>query len=254
MSVQYQDQHVLALSERVASRQAVLDAAALLQASRSRCAERLTSVGDAPGVEVFAAGLGAPDKVMEWSRTWSHVRSTQATGYLGRVEASLPNNRRVLADGLDMESIWDDGQLDPAARELLIAEDHPCYRFGTVPIEMKIVDRRAVMLVGPIVDGEPSVMVIRRAEVLASAASYWRAVRRGSHLATDDTSPAATVTRRQRQIVALLAEDHCDDAIAECLGVSVRTVRADIAAVMRTLGVRTRFAAGLRCAELAGDA
>jgi len=251
MTAQYDTSNGLALSERVARRQAVLDAVSLLQAARTRCADRLASVGDAPGVELFAVGVGAPNQMMAWARTWSHVRSTQATGYLARVEASLPTNRRVLSDGLDMESIWDDGLLESSARELLVAEDHPCYRLSAVPIEMKIVDHRAVVLVGPIVDGEPSVMVARRPEVLAAAGAYWRAVRRVSHLATDDTSPPVTVTRRQRQIVALLAQDHCDDAIAESLGVSVRTVRADIAAIMRTLGVRSRFAAGMKCRDLA---
>lgn len=54
------------------------------------------------------------------------------------------------------------------------------------------------------------------------------------------------LTERQRRILALLAADVRDESIAAALGVSVRTVRADIAGVLNLLGVRSRFAAGLR--------
>jgi DNA-binding NarL/FixJ family response regulator len=47
-----------------------------------------------------------------------------------------------------------------------------------------------------------------------------------------------------------MSRDLPDERIAEKLGISVRTVRYDISAIMAALGVRSRFAAGLRCADL----
>ena len=52
----------------------------------------------------------------------------------------------------------------------------------------------------------------------------------------------------------MLTVDTRDDAIAEALEVSVRTVRSDIADLMDALGVRSRFAAGARVKELLREA
>ncbi len=58
------------------------------------------------------------------------------------------------------------------------------------------------------------------------------------------------LSSRQWEIIALMSRDLSDARIAEKLGISVRTVRYDISAIMAALGVRSRFAAGLRCARL----
>ena len=58
------------------------------------------------------------------------------------------------------------------------------------------------------------------------------------------------LSSRQWEIIALMSRDLSDARIAETLGISVRTVRYDISAIMAALGVRSRFAAGLRCADL----
>ena len=62
----------------------------------------------------------------------------------------------------------------------------------------------------------------------------------------DGVSTLGDLTPRQRQVVALMATGTGDEAIAASLGVSVRTVRSDIAALLDVLGVKTRFAAGVR--------
>lgn len=240
----------IAPQDLMVRRQAVLDAVVILQGSRSRLAAAVASCGDVDGVEVLATGTSIPDSVMAHARAWRHVRSTQSDGRLDRVERSLPNNRACLASGLDMRSVWDEGGLDPIVRRLLECEDDPSYHFSTAPVEMKIIDRKAVMLHGPLLDGQPSVMLVRRSEVMAAAVRYWHAVWALAHRAVDDALDPVAMTKRQRQIVELLARDECDDSIAALLGVSVRTVRSDIAALMQELGVRSRFAAGMRCREL----
>lgn len=82
--------------------------------------------------------------------------------------------------------------------------------------------------------------------MLRAAMTYWKAV-----LATAEpawTSPDRTVgqfTSRQRRILELLSHDMTDQSIADTLGVSLRTVRYDVAGILETLGVTSRFAAGL---------
>ncbi|PRY55680.1 regulatory LuxR family protein [Knoellia remsis] len=240
-------------TQDIERRQCVLDALVPLQVARSRCAERLATKGDVEGVDVVATGGEISDAVMARSRAWRHLRSIQMDGGVERVQRSMPNNRSCLSDGLDMVSIWDEGGLEPAARRLISGEDDGSYRFSIGHLEMKIIDKRQVMLQGPTLDGAASVMVVRRPEVLAAAVRYWRAVVALSHAAADDETAPVVASRRQQRIVSLLAQDLCDDAIADCLGVSVRTVRSDIATLMRALGVRSRFAAGVKCQALMDD-
>ena len=55
---------------------------------------------------------------------------------------------------------------------------------------------------------------------------------------------------RHETVLQLLAEGHTDQAIARRIGVSVRTVRNDVALVMGSLGARSRFQAGVRAVGL----
>jgi DNA-binding NarL/FixJ family response regulator len=57
-------------------------------------------------------------------------------------------------------------------------------------------------------------------------------------------------TPRHHKVLRLLADGLTDDAIARQVGVSVRTVRNDMAAAMLSLDARSRFQAGVRAAQL----
>jgi DNA-binding NarL/FixJ family response regulator len=120
------------------------------------------------------------------------------------------------------------------------------------PVQMNIVDRRFVLLHGPFYDGVPSLMQVIAPECLDAAWRYWHAAVASSYPANEDEAGELdSFTPRQRQVAALLAVDTRDEAIAEVLGVSIRTVRSDIAQMMEALGVRSRFAAGARFREVA---
>lgn len=67
-------------------------------------------------------------------------------------------------------------------------------------------------------------------------------------LATDER--LAGLTRRQRQVLALLAEGKSNIEIARDLGVSDKTVRFYISAILKTLGVRNRTQAALVAARI----
>lgn len=53
---------------------------------------------------------------------------------------------------------------------------------------------------------------------------------------------------RERELLALMSAGHTDESAAARLGVSVRTVRRMMSALMVRLGARSRFQAGLRAA------
>jgi len=146
-----------------------------------------------------------------------------------------------------MVSVFDYYGLDTDARLLLANEPVGDYLFGRAPVQMKIVDRRFVILDGPVVDGSVSLMTIHSGACLDAAWRYWDAIV-ASAIPVEDAgiSDLGLLTKRQRQVVALLASDLGDDAVAASLGVSVRTVRSEVAAILAALGVKSRFAAGVR--------
>jgi DNA-binding CsgD family transcriptional regulator len=227
-------------------RQAVLDAAALLQVRRSEAAALLAR-GRLPGGEVVAVGGEAVNRwLAEGVTTWRELLSVRPAATTAQLRASLPANRAVVERGVHMVSLFDHDATEPGARVLLAGEPPGTYLFTVAPVQMKIVDRRFVLLQGPTVDGQGSVMAVETPACLEAAWRYWRAALAAAFPVDRVVRGPIRLTPRQRQVVALLASDLADEAIAASLGVSVRTVRSDIAALLDALGVRSRFAAGLQ--------
>lgn len=234
--------------------QAVLDAAAALQVRRSEAAAQAAR-GELTGGEVVAVGIGA---IQDWLRseltTCRENLSVRPTGSLTQLRASLPYNRKYVESGARMVSVFDYFGLETDARLLLANEPVGDYLFGRAPIQMKIFDRRQVLLDGPTIDGAGSLMAMHSSACMEAAWRYWEAVV-DSAIPVEDAgiSDLSVLTKRQRQIVALLASDLGDEAVAASLGVSVRTVRSEVAAVLAALGVKSRFAAATRLARLELD-
>lgn len=229
----------------MAARQAVLDAAAILQVRRTEAAARASRSATA-GLKVVARGAAINPWMRGASESWREVLSVRPGATAAEMRYSVPHNRVLLARGLKMVSVFDLNGTDLEARILLANEAVGTYLLSLAPVQMKIVDRSYVLLEGPSIDGEASVMEVRTPECLDAAWRYWHATR--AIAAPVDRSVASLdgLTPRQRQVVGLMATGVGDDAIADALDVSVRTVRADIASVLELLGVKTRFAAGVR--------
>ncbi len=235
---------------REEDRQAVLDAAAILQIRRSELAACVAR-GETCDARVVAR---SPAAAQVWIQNqipgWREVFTVRPAGTLSHLRASVPRNRALVRTGLRMVSLWDWDGLSPEARRYLAGERLGRYLFGAGPIQLNIVDRRWALLSGPFLDGETTVMAVTDHECMAAVWRYWRAAVASSYPADEDEAVELDrLTPRQRQVAALLAVDTRDDVIAETLGVSVRTVRADIAQLMDVLGVRSRFAAGTRFRE-----
>lgn len=229
----------------MAARQAVLDAAAILQVRRTEAAAR-ASRGDVPGLEIVARGGAINPWMRGASESWREVLSVRPETTAAEMRYSVPHNRVLLARGLKMVSIFDLNGTDVEARIMLANEEVGTYLLSLAPVQMKIVDRSYVLLEGPTIDGEASVMEARTPECLDAAWRYWHAVDAIATPVDRSVASLADLTPRQRQVVALMATGVSDDAIADALDVSVRTVRADVASVLDLLGVKTRFAAGVR--------
>ncbi|MGW0602633.1 helix-turn-helix transcriptional regulator [Streptomyces sp. NPDC002640] len=81
---------------------------------------------------------------------------------------------------------------------------------------------------------------------------WWLAVPVGSPVPAPENGVPG-VSHRERSIAALLAEGHQDAAIAERLGISVRTCRAHIARLSERLGATSRTQLGVRIAHAGLD-
>jgi DNA-binding CsgD family transcriptional regulator len=228
------------------ARQAVLDAAALLQVRRTEAAA-LAAGGGSAEVELVGRGINRINRwIREVSETWRDLLSVRPVTSAEDMRRSLPNNRAQVERGMHMVSVFDLHATDLEARILLANETVGTYLLSFAPVQMKIVDRTFVLLQGPVVDGEPTVISVRSAPCLDAAWRYWDAVMEVAAPVHESVASLAGLTPRQHQVIALMASGAGDEAIAAGLGVSVRTVRSDVAAVLDALGVRTRFAAGTR--------
>ena len=226
--------------------QAVQDAGARLQVRRGEVAA-LVAAGGTSEAEVVGVGMrAANDWMAHASAQWREYHSTRTSAVVSQLRYSLPLNRLRVRGGARITTIYDVSGLDANARVLVANEKLGTYGFGTVPVRMTVVDHRIVLLEGPVVDGRMTLMRVTSPSMLDLAQRYWEAVQ-GAVIAMPPAFAGPTaLTPRQRQVVSLLGSDLGDEAIAEALDVSVRTVRADVAAVLAALGVRSRFAAGAR--------
>jgi DNA-binding CsgD family transcriptional regulator len=227
----------------------VLDQLALLQAERSRVS-RAVERGHRVAARVVGRGTLAINRNMAFeAQSWRNLDSIRNSGTVGQLAVSLPNNTIVMENGLRMTSIWHFDGLDPEVRLILSAEDPAAYFFGYAPVQMKIVDNAEVFLEGPTIRGEPTVIAVRDGACLDAARGYWEAVRATMYPCTAEAPAVGGLSERQRRVVTLMLTCPSDEQIAQRLGVSIRTVRTEVAAVLNLLDAPTRFVAGVRLRE-----
>jgi len=104
-------------------------------------------------------------------------------------------------------------------------------------------DNLALVALGPY--GSPCLFVRDAGVVGAFAAlfdAYWA---QGSPWTPGATSPPPQATTARERVLECLAAGLKDEAIARRLGMSVRTIRRHVSALMHELGASTRFAAGV---------
>ncbi|MER7131437.1 DNA-binding response regulator [Streptosporangium saharense] len=122
-----------------------------------------------------------------------------------------------------------------------------------LPYETIIVDGRLAVLAGPPGPGERSYTVVRSPDVVANInALFLTAWNAAPDLAEFGPAPdrPPVLDEESRRVLAMLGSGRKDEAAARELGLSLRTYRRRVAALMKALDADSRFEAGLRAREL----
>lgn len=170
----------------------------------------------------------------------------------GAFEFSRHIAEAVLRRGAVLRAVWASSVLEhPAAAEhasWLAMRWAPPRVVEVVPMRVTLVDGIAAV----VHDEDGHVGVIRGAKALDSltllADRLWE---RGAEVgAVRARAAGRPPDARNEMVLRLLADGLTDDAIARRIGVSVRTVRSDVAESMTRLKARSRFQAGVRAVQL----
>jgi DNA-binding CsgD family transcriptional regulator len=116
-----------------------------------------------------------------------------------------------------------------------------------LPTDLAVIDRGAALL--PVERGgagPAELALFRLPSVVATSVALFD---RLWPTAAPLTAWRSDLDWRERELLALLAAGGTDESAAARLGISVRTVRRMMAAIMDRLGARSRFQAGLKAAS-----
>ncbi|MFF1913696.1 hypothetical protein ACFVYE_19140 [Streptomyces sp. NPDC058239] len=121
----------------------------------------------------------------------------------------------------------------------------------TLPVWVFIVDDEYVATALDPADNQAGFMVVRTPGAVAAAADlfirHWRGA---SPLATPDYQTARDLMQKHRELIALLADEVKDEAIARRLGVSASTARRRIKDLCREFEVNTRTQLVIRACRM----
>ncbi|WP_327735597.1 helix-turn-helix transcriptional regulator [Streptomyces nojiriensis] len=171
------------------------------------------------------------------------------------LEASRPLDRRALARGIEMRSVYQDSARNDATTlayaRWLTEQGGQVRTSPLLPPRLLIFDRAVAVVpidpdhsrLGALCTSAPGIV----ASLTTLFEQTWNsAVPLGADRPRpSDTRPTAT----ELELLKLLASGMTDEAAAKRLGVSLRTVRRQMAALMERLHATSRFEAGLKAAQ-----
>ncbi|MFG2229811.1 LuxR C-terminal-related transcriptional regulator [Streptomyces sp. NPDC048723] len=171
------------------------------------------------------------------------------------LNAARPLDERLLGRGVRMRTLYVDSVRSHAPSVAyatwLDAHGGQTRTVATLPLRMIIADREfALVPANPERSEEGAVLLHEPGIVAALCALFEHLWATGMPLLDSLPADGEQFGRQELEILRLLALGLTDEAVALRLGVSVRTTRRITAKVMERLGVRSRFQAGLRAAEL----
>ncbi|MGW5780400.1 helix-turn-helix transcriptional regulator [Streptomyces sp. NPDC003863] len=183
-----------------------------------------------------------------------------AAGEAATWSAAATGARRAPVPGLVVRKLYGPGVFRaPGGQELLdrLADAGAEIRVSPAPPahEAIVVDRRLAVLAGPrpAAGGPRTYSVVQEPDVVAGVrALFESAWATSTDLASYRHTPFPQLTGDDRAVLRSLATGHTDETAARLLGMSLRTYRRRVAALMTALDARSRFQAGLRARELLG--
>ncbi|GGS82615.1 hypothetical protein GCM10010176_027630 [Nonomuraea spiralis] len=155
------------------------------------------------------------------------------------VQRALPGARDRWARGVLLRTMAPVGAATPVvtADDLMVLDgDHR--RAESLPTSLMVLDRRVALLPADRDDPEAGCLEVWSRPLVAGLIAlferHWTA------------APLPALTRREREVVALLADGCTDPVVARRLGISERTVAATVRALMDRYDARSRFQLALR--------
>lgn len=240
------EQHIAVEQRQLADRLAALsdmrNDLPALTADFSRGRERL-----APGTDIQI--LEGIDAIRGWLATaCANVRtealSMQTAVSTAGLHAARTLDFGMLARGVTGRTLVDAAGLDDPEHityyEELSAAGEAIRAVQALPARALIIDREVVVLPVDATDVKRAALVIRAHTVVDCLVGLFEQLwRDGTPLFSTSGAPDRPDGRRAR-VLELIATGRKDESIARSLGVGVRTVRRDVAALMATLGEQTR--------------
>lgn len=117
---------------------------------------------------------------------------------------------------------------------------------ASLPVKLTIYDRRCALV--PLTIDEratDSMVIVRESGLLGALVALFESVWAVARTLDAQPTNGGKAAPAEREVLALLAAGATDDAIARQLGVSDRTVRRRVLAIMEALNASTRFEAGV---------
>jgi DNA-binding CsgD family transcriptional regulator len=121
-----------------------------------------------------------------------------------------------------------------------------------VPVNALLVDRTVAVFPADHADAGPAggVAMLRLPGVVATTIELFELTwSTAAPLLPFDLPDTAELDARERRLLSLLSVGFTDEAAADELDISVRTVRRMVSGLMNRLGARSRFMAGVKAAE-----
>lgn len=171
------------------------------------------------------------------------------------LDASRPLDQDALANGIELLTLYQDSaRNDPttyAYARWMTENGGQVHTAPITPPRMLIFDRRVAIVpidpastkLGALCTREPAIV----ASLIAIFHQAWSTSVPLGTLTTGDSETGLTAL--EKQLLTLLGAGMTDAAAGSRLGISARTVRRQMAALMERLGATSRFEAGLKAAQ-----
>ena len=171
------------------------------------------------------------------------------------LEASRPLDADAMRRGVALLTLYQDSvRNDPATHAYARWMTENGGQVRTAPLlppRMLIFDRKIAVVPIDLNNTKRGALVTREPAIVASlVAIYQQAWDTAVPLGADrEPESGEGLSAGEKELLLLLAKGMTDEAAAKRLGVSLRTVRRQMAALMERLGATSRFEAGLKAAQ-----
>ncbi|MFG2294050.1 LuxR C-terminal-related transcriptional regulator [Streptomyces sp. NPDC048603] len=171
------------------------------------------------------------------------------------LDASRPLDQDAMNRGVSLLTLYQDSvRNDPAtlAYARWMAQEGGLIRTSPVlPPRMLVLDREVAFVPVDPANTKLGALCTREPGIVATmTALFEQAWHNAVPLGADRTeAPETGLTPGEKELLSLLAGGLTDEAAGKRLGLSLRTVRRQMAALMERLGASSRFEAGLKAAQ-----